>query len=326
MILQLTPTQALLTCLLLAFTYVSSLYLLWRGSILHNRNDPDVIMRRIASVLLVCLLAPLTLYYYAVEVPAITTIPQSINLPFHRYLNLTTVNLVYSVLVSTLLLCILYGGSLYSTYLDTQLQAYDQNIAYTELLRQKFNVAYFTFTPINKDFWLDVRNLLVAPTAEEWVFRLHVCTLLLSSGFSLKQAILINPLIFALAHVHHIVAHMQHHGMTLQQATMTVGVQLSYTTLFGIIASILYLHTGHIADAIVVHSLCNYLGLPNVNILLNKKHRLYNTHRTTVIGYYVIGIIVFIGLMWRLTYLSAGTQTNLYVQLAKYNAALAPKT
>lgn len=142
MYIQITAVQAILTCLFLSFTYVSSLYLLWSGSILHNRNDPTVILRRMVSVLLVCLLAPLSLYYYSTDTPPTTTTPTTLNLPFHHYLNLTTINLLYSITLSTLLICILYLGSLYTSYLDTQLIAYRKDQSYTENLYEQLNNAY----------------------------------------------------------------------------------------------------------------------------------------------------------------------------------------
>jgi membrane protease YdiL (CAAX protease family) len=49
------------------------------------------------------------------------------------------------------------------------------------------------------------------------------------------------------------------------RAALPVVVQLTYTSAFGAYAGFVHLRTGHIAAAIASHSLCNYMGLPDLS-------------------------------------------------------------
>ena len=51
-------------------------------------------------------------------------------------------------------------------------------------------------------------------------------------------------------------------GLSLKRAISYRIFQLAYTYLFGVYATYIFLQTGHILAPILVHSLCNTIGLP----------------------------------------------------------------
>jgi hypothetical protein len=55
------------------------------------------------------------------------------------------------------------------------------------------------------------------------------------------------------------------HLTSFAGAALPVLVQLTYTSAFGAYAGFVHLRTGHIAAAIASHSLCNYMGLPDLS-------------------------------------------------------------
>lgn len=123
------------------------------------------------------------------------------------------------------------------------------------------------------DSWTGYRNLLVAPIAEELVFRSASVPLFLLAKLSPTRIVLTIPLIFGLAHFHHIFDQLRHRtapgkmlppsGIVLQLLAMMV-FQFGYTSLFGFFTAFVLLRTGNIYAAIVAHSFCNCMGLPRV--------------------------------------------------------------
>lgn len=111
------------------------------------------------------------------------------------------------------------------------------------------------------------RNLLVGPITEELLFRSAALPLFLltqkAGEMSFKTLFLIPPVIFGLAHVHHI----YEFKIANPQAPLWMGIarsvlQLCYTTLFGSFAAFSYLRTGSLLGPILAHMFCNYMGLP----------------------------------------------------------------
>ena|SRR6266516_3378232 len=78
-----------------------------------------------------------------------------------------------------------------------------------------------------------------------------------------KRIIFLTPTIFGLAHVHHFYEfHISHpHHPFVAKIARTV-LQFSYTTLFGAFVTFIYLRSGSLLACIVVHSFCNWIGLP----------------------------------------------------------------
>ena len=65
-----------------------------------------------------------------------------------------------------------------------------------------------------------------------------------------------------IAHAHHLYYQVTHSGMSKRNAMLTVTFQLLYTTLFGFLSAFVFLRTGHVMAAIVMHVFCNSLGFP----------------------------------------------------------------
>lgn len=125
---------------------------------------------------------------------------------------------------------------------------------------------------------LHYRNLLHAPITEEVAFRSLMILVLSSSctgdsnqhmqrdGCMLNVA-LFTPAWFAIAHVHHLLEKLFVAKMSLTSAVLSTVIQLSYTSIFGLIASYLYISTGNIFSPIVSHVMCNFFGLPDIGFL-----------------------------------------------------------
>lgn len=81
----------------------------------------------------------------------------------------------------------------------------------------------------------------------------------------LARTIFVSPLVFGLAHVHHLYEfRVTHPGVPLAAALLRSLFQLGYTTLFGAYATFIFLRSGSLAAAFAVHVLCNCMGLPRV--------------------------------------------------------------
>lgn len=113
---------------------------------------------------------------------------------------------------------------------------------------------------------LPIRAVVCAPLVEEVVFRGLLAAWLHSAGCSAALAILLGPLAFAVAHLHHLWKLLRE-GRALASAILTCMVQLAYTWVFGGIAWVLLLRTGSLPAAVAAHALCNCFGLPSLDFL-----------------------------------------------------------
>mmetsp|Transcript_27141 Transcript_27141/g.82286 ORF Transcript_27141/g.82286 Transcript_27141/m.82286 type:complete len:293 (+) Transcript_27141:173-1051(+) len=126
---------------------------------------------------------------------------------------------------------------------------------------------------------MQARNLIIGPVAEEWTFRMCMCPLLVSCGYSKGQVVLLASLIFGAAHVHH--------RLDARASWIAVVVQFTYTSLFGAYSSYLFLRTGLIYGPVLAHSFCNFMGLPNfAGVPGHRQSR-------TLAGAYVVGLLGF---------------------------------
>ncbi|CAI0423653.1 unnamed protein product [Linum tenue] len=106
------------------------------------------------------------------------------------------------------------------------------------------------------------RNLIVAPVTEELVFRACMIPLLLCGGFEPYIVIGLCPILFSLAHLNHWMEIYCQQNYSVIKASMVVGLQLSYTVIFGSYASLLFIRTGHLVSPLLAHVFCNFMGLP----------------------------------------------------------------
>lgn len=73
------------------------------------------------------------------------------------------------------------------------------------------------------------------------------------------------PLYFGIAHIHHFYEFRLTHPDTPIPAILFRSIfQFAYTTVFGWFAAFLYLRTGSLPAVILVHSFCNWCGLPRL--------------------------------------------------------------
>lgn len=81
----------------------------------------------------------------------------------------------------------------------------------------------------------------------------------------LTRTIFVSPLVFGLAHAHHLYEfRVTHPGVPLAAALLRSVFQLGYTTLFGAYATFVFLRSGSLLAVFAVHVLCNCMGLPRV--------------------------------------------------------------
>lgn len=119
--------------------------------------------------------------------------------------------------------------------------------------------------------WSGYRNYIAGPLTEEVIFRSVIIPLHLIAGISASSIVFLTPLYFGIAHVHHLYEFKLTHPHTpWLPAILRSTVQFAYTTLFGWFASFLYLRTGSIYPSVLVHSFCNWGGLPR---LWGRPHR-----------------------------------------------------
>ena len=103
------------------------------------------------------------------------------------------------------------------------------------------------------------------PITEEVTFRSLLTPLHLLSLLPPTKTILLTPLYFGIAHIHHFYEYTLTHPHTpLLPALLRSVVQFAYTTLFGWYATFLFLRIGSLPAVVLVHAFCNWCGLPRV--------------------------------------------------------------
>lgn len=151
-------------------------------------------------------------------------------------------------------------------------------------------MALYSHSLIRRDLsrLMMVRNLVAGPITEELTFRSGLISFLLVRGVSPSHCILFSPLVFAVAHVHHMIDLVRHQGWHPSDAAVACLVQVGYTTVFGWLAAYLMIRTGHFVAVALVHSFCNYMGFPKFGLLLQ------HPRRVVLIPAFVGGIMAFI--------------------------------
>ena len=151
---------------------------------------------------------------------------------------------------------------------------------------------YFNLENLKSSFQSNIKDIywwraiIVAPISEEFVFRGCMCPLLYYAGIPLRSIIILAPLFFGVAHLHHFIKHLRQ-GTKFLKALLISVFQLFYTTIFGSMATYYFLRTGHISGCILTHMFCNLMGFPDIPSVPSHKYKI-------VIGIsYVLGIILF---------------------------------
>ncbi|MCJ1318291.1 hypothetical protein MMC15_003619 [Xylographa vitiligo] len=112
-------------------------------------------------------------------------------------------------------------------------------------------------------------NNYQGPFTEELLFRSLLLPLALLSqpnpSASKPRLILLTPLYFSIAHIHHLYEFKLAHPRTPLLPTLLMTLfQFSYTTIFGWYAAFVFLRTGSLGSVVLCHAFCNWMGLPRL--------------------------------------------------------------
>ena len=114
--------------------------------------------------------------------------------------------------------------------------------------------------------------------------------------FSSKATVIIAPLFFGTAHLHHLAERIRLGGH-IQRAVFISIFQMTYTTIFGMYSAFLFIRTGHLIAPVIVHAFCNFLGFPDFSELL----RCQGSKRVIFCAMYIVGVILFFNFLYPLT-------------------------
>lgn len=215
--------------------------------------------------------------------------------PITVQMALFLLNILYDVRNDGRLMPLAHG----TTYLSSMYKAIQ-----TEILK-----IYVTFNILDTTLF---RNLIFAPVTEELVFRAIVVPVMFSyyckqnEIYTPFQLAMLSPSWFALAHAHHVYDKLRM-GMPFKYVIIQTLVQLSYTTIFGIIAALLLMRTNSIAGSIVSHIICNFYGLPSLEFLIppcteeSRSMSCLFPYRYAILVLHAAGLIIFAYVMFPLT-------------------------
>eukprot|EP01112_Ceratiomyxa_fruticulosa_P005285 TRINITY_DN1589_c0_g1_i1.p1 TRINITY_DN1589_c0_g1~~TRINITY_DN1589_c0_g1_i1.p1 ORF type:complete len:282 (+),score=25.33 TRINITY_DN1589_c0_g1_i1:656-1501(+) len=264
MFLSLTPLTSSLSAVLLACTFVGSLYV-WKQKPDEPRDHPTTIVKRFISVSVASILS-LIYFYFLVDKE------KHPEISFGRLIGVHSDGFIYAATIPLILTMIWFLGPL----------------------------VMWVFDWLEGDFVLDlskapsriaIRNFFVGPLLEEIVFRACLCPILLAGGYGHVTTMFVSPLLFGLAHMHHIIQHLHKSGKDLKDAWVSVFFQLFYTTIFGAYSAYLFLRTGHLVAPFLCHVFCNVMGFPPID-----KLGLY-PQKVMIMISFVVGLLIFLSLL-----------------------------
>lgn len=320
----LSLTSSCLVCLFLASFYVISLYL-WSRENRYKRNEPAVIKRRFISVILSSLISLIILY----EISATSNDSNGFTINEWTGLRFDLINLFFSILVSLGLTTLLFIGPVFQNFLieyhDYLSDLHSENTTKSnELYKLKtadelnslnnfINFIEKFFVSFVRNFKLAglkylffdlnfLRNYVISTLTEEFVFRSCMLPLLIGH-MTWSNSILITPLFFGTAHLHHIYEGYKAKEMSLKFLIMRHLFQFGYTYSFGVYSSYLFLRTGSFFASFVAHSFCNLMGFPDFDGLINEFN---GKTRIFLVTMYFFGLFSFF------YFISPLTQPNLF--------------
>ncbi|XP_074663228.1 CAAX prenyl protease 2-like isoform X2 [Tubulanus polymorphus] len=244
--------------------------------IIHPKDHPAIVKRRFLSVLIVCALGPCLLWL-------VSSYSYCSNERAHRlfeWLGVRFDGSFNAVFLPLLLTMILFLGPLAMQYEEGIIHLYFESEHWLECFKDIY-------------WW---RSHVMAPFTEEFVFRACMLPLLVSS-LGCGKAVIFCPLLFGVAHLHHVIE-MVNQGKPVLNAFIICLCQFGYTTLFGIYSGFLFIRTGHVAAPVVVHMFCNHMGFPDFSGIFS-----YSSLKTRLflITSYIIGIICWMFLLYPVT-------------------------
>jgi len=267
-----SPRAALLCALLFTAFYVAPFYLspTLRSVSIASRDSPSVIRARVRSVTLACIAcAVVNIYILAVLGHAN---PRDV-------LRLWGVWPIHPADIVKLLglSAVLFAGPLFKTLVA---EGEWRSLITPSTLKAEL-----------LDSWTGYRNLIVAPASEELVFRSLVISLYLLAKVPPTRIVFTTPLIFGMAHLHHLAANLRSQTpanrkcpppAAVLQCVAISAFQFAYTSLFGFFAAFALLRTGNVYGVVLVHSFCNCMGVPQFwgRIAGEHPHAPTTTHAT----------------------------------------------
>ncbi|XP_026873002.1 CAAX prenyl protease 2 [Electrophorus electricus] len=266
---------SVLSCLLLACSYVGSLYV-WKSDL--PRDHPSVIKRRFTSVLIVSALSPVFVWAWK-ELTGVQSGASLLALMGIRF-----EGLIPAIILPLVLTMVLFLGPLIQLAMDCPWGFLDGIKVAVD--------PWFWALCLSDMRWL--RNQVVAPFTEELVFRACMLPMLVPCAGP-SRAIFTCPLFFGVAHFHHVIELLRFRQGTISGIFLSAVFQFSYTAVFGAYTAFIFLRTGHLAGPVLCHSFCNYMGFPALSTALEHPHRLI------VLSFYVLGVLLFLLLLFPMT-------------------------
>jgi prenyl protein peptidase len=113
------------------------------------------------------------------------------------------------------------------------------------------------------------------------------------------------PVFFSMAHVHHAYERWRE-GLPLTTILIQVTIQASYTYIFGVISVILLVRAGHIGSCLISHVICNFMGLPNIEFMVegspaSSGYRSLYRYRYPLLCLHGLGLILFAWALYPVT-------------------------
>ncbi|XP_033735070.1 CAAX prenyl protease 2-like [Pecten maximus] len=265
--------QSVMLCLLFACIYVGSLYI-WTDALHKNRDDPVTIKRRFMSVGVISVIIPLLLRCFGTysENEEAHDLVVWLGIRFHGFLP--------ALLFPLVLTMVLFLGPLGLHYMDGVFRIYLEPRYWTNSLK---NLTW-------------IRNHIVAPFSEEFIFRACMLPLLVPS-FGEGYSVFICPLFFGVAHIHHMIDRVIQGHQPVGDAVKQTVFQMFYTTMFGAYSAFLFLRTGHLIAPVIAHAFCNHMGFPSFKEALSYP----KPTRSKLVACFVAGLLSWIALVFPVT-------------------------
>ncbi|CAG0912967.1 unnamed protein product [Notodromas monacha] len=202
----------------------------------NRRDDPRTVKRRFASVCVSCIVSCIYTYTFS-DADSFEE--------FKDLTGLRTDHLMSASFLPVLLTSLLFLGPLVVLWQE-------------QMIKKLCDLSYWRGS-IFDIFWL--RNYVVAPFSEELVYRSCLIAMLSKSTRCLRL-VMVSPLFFGVAHVHHVIDSVGK-GIPVKTALLMAVFQFGYTTLFGAYSSFLLMRTGHFVSPLIAHAFCNAMGFPD---------------------------------------------------------------
>ncbi|KAF9429204.1 hypothetical protein BGZ76_001670 [Entomortierella beljakovae] len=251
-----------------------------------DQNHPLVILQRLKGIMLTCFVVPIYMWWMF-RFTKVFTEDQSFWQRLGYFLSLMGISfpenillLANHIVIPVVLIAILYMGPILMMFLSNELpfqQTFDWT---THLLYLKGLIG--------------MRNLVVGPVSEEFIFRGCMVAVVAFSGASTSKLIFALPLVFGIAHIHHGYETYRKQGSTrraLLNAIIMSLSQFAYTTLYGWFTTFLFLRTSNLISPCLCHVFCNVMGAPdvtNIQYFGRMKNWLYLSFVTGIILFFIL--------------------------------------